>query len=204
MYLYLYLYWDWELVEYASFLADFARYTSPLLRNSAVSNSPSLSWLYFVFVFVFCQLFGDILSGFPLTNANSFPSSLFNLLHSICLPTTGTAGRALTCIDVRLVAVLFVFVFVFFSLLLQVGKCRGVRLISPGSAVGPKARQDGGAHTAYPWLLCQNVHYFNFCSASVRSLQTGRQESERWVPFCPCLTFEPRYGPLFWPTDVLK
>ena len=44
---------------------------------------------------------------------------------------------------IRLVSVVFVFVFV--SLLLQVGKCRGVRLISPGSAVGPKARQDGGA-----------------------------------------------------------
>ena len=143
--MYLYLYWDWELVEYASFLADFARYTSPLLRNSAVSNSPSLSWLYLVFVFVFCQLSWDILSGFPLTNANSFPSSLSNLLHSICLPTTGTAGRALTCIYVRLEAVVFVFVFVFFSLLLQVGKCRGVRHIPSGSAVGPKARQDGGA-----------------------------------------------------------
>ena len=102
MYLYLYLYWDWELVEYASFLADFARYTSPLLRNSAVSNSPSLSWLYLVFVFVFCQLFGDILSWFPLNNTNSFPSSLSDLLHSICLLTVGTAGRVLTCICICL------------------------------------------------------------------------------------------------------
>ena len=127
--------------------------TLPGTQVPSYATQPSPTVLLFLdFILSFSLYFVNNLEIFfhgfqcPMPIA-SFPHCLICYTVSVCRLQGLQAGPCLAYI--RLVPVVFVFVFVFVfvlvSLLLQVGKCRGVRLISSGSADGPKARQDGGA-----------------------------------------------------------